>query len=85
METENRKLIGEFYKNSQEIVRVYSYQWNGKDLIDARVWVLKDAADPGSAQPTKKGLCIRPDTLPELIDILQKAERAFNRNGEVSA
>jgi len=85
MEMEDRKLIGEFYKNSQEILRVYSYQWNGKDLIDARVWVLKDAADSESAQPTKKGLCIRPDTLPELIDILKKAERAFSKKREPSA
>jgi len=82
---ENRKLISEFHKNSLEVIRVYSYQWKGQDLIDARVWVLKDATDPESAVATKKGLCIRPDSLPELIAILQKADREFNQKQESSA
>lgn len=82
---ENRKLIAEFHKNSIEIIRVMTYQWKGQDLIDARVWILQDPTNPESAIPTKKGLTIRPDSLPEFILILQKAHETFNKSKEIPA
>lgn len=82
---EDRKLVGEIFKNSLEVIRVYSYCWKGQDLIDARVWYVKDPTDSENAVATKKGLCIRPDSLPELISILQKLDRKFNKKQEPSA
>lgn len=82
---EDRKLIAEIHKNSQETIRVMTYRWKGQDLIDTRMWIMKDPANPESAIPTKKGLTIRPESLPELILILQKADKEYNQNKESSA
>lgn len=64
MKMEDRRLITEFEKNSVEKVKVINYDWKGLDLIDVRVWLLQNPADPKSEIPTKKGITIREESLP---------------------
>ena len=63
-------MLTEIRKNATETIHVGPTTFQGKDLVDVRVWV----ADPaGEAKPTKKGLCLRPATWRELLPAIQAA------------
>lgn len=78
MENQNR-LIDQFHKNSQELVEVHITEWKSQDYIDIRIWTLPNPAEPGSQQPTKKGICINAELLPKLIQSLQKAQKMLEK------
>lgn len=78
MENQN-KLIDQFHKNSSEFVEVHISKWKAQDYIDIRIWHLPNPAEPGSQQPTKKGICINSDLLPKLIQGLQKAQKSLEK------
>ena len=61
---------GEIKKNATETIRVEPTTFQGKDLLDVRVWVTDPA---GEEKPTKKGLCLRPATWRELLPAIQEA------------
>ena len=70
----NNRLIAQFNKNSVEVIKVSESIFKGKRYIDIRIWVQgENPAEPGTEQPTKKGLCLSIDLLPELIQALKKA------------
>ena len=46
-------------------------EYQGKDLLDVRVWCQSYPA--GEAKPTRKGLCLRPATWRELLPAIQEA------------
>jgi hypothetical protein len=78
---ETNELIGTMAKNSLESVRVCITEYKGKIYVDARVWYQEDAAK-GEEKPTKKGLCLAPDVMLELLPLLSKAqERAAELAG----
>jgi len=79
---ENRILIDEFNKNSVEKVKIITYEWNGKYLLDIRAWILQNPTDPESQMPTKKGIMIRTDSLPDLINALEKARETLKKQHE---
>jgi Transcriptional Coactivator p15 (PC4) len=59
-------------KNSRECVRIALDEFRGLDLIDIRVLAKLD--DPsGGLVPTKKGVSLKVERLPELIAGLQAA------------
>ena len=64
METEIRK-------NATETIRVERTEYQGKDLVDVRVWV--EGVAGGEAKPTKKELCLRPETWRELLPAIREA------------
>jgi hypothetical protein len=70
--------IAKVEKNGAENIIVQLTEWQGRDLVDVRVW---NKPLPGEKDakgiPTKKGLTFKPDILPELIEALQKAEREY--------
>ena len=55
---------------TQEI-RIRRTHWKGRDYIDVRLFVAKDAT--GERIPTRKGVTLAPDLLPDLIDALEAA------------
>jgi hypothetical protein len=67
-----KTVFGEFQKNSRELLRVASSEYNGHSFIDIRVWT---NGKDGGTLPTKKGVAIHPDLLPQLIELLTKAAR----------
>lgn len=81
MENRNR-LIDQFHKNSQERVEIHLSKWKTQDYIDMRIWTLPNPAEPGSEQPTKKGICINIELLPKLIKALQKAQKEAEKTSE---
>ena len=54
-------VLAEVPKNSRELVRLRRTEFNGVDLLDARVWTVP-AVPGGDSIPTKKGLTLRPET-----------------------
>lgn len=63
------KIVGEFKKNTREVVRAVIKTWNGRELIDLRVYYR--SAD-GRLCPGPKGLCLQSDKLPELQSVVNK-------------
>lgn len=78
---ETNELVGKVAKNSLESVRVCITEYKGKVYVDARVWYREDPAKD-EEKPSKKGLCLTPDLMLELIPLLAKAqERAAELAG----
>ena len=65
-------LVGRFQKNAREEVRVTLHNYKGNDLLDIRAWY----ADPdGEFKPGKRGLSVRVEKLPILLDLLTEARK----------
>ena len=62
--TEN-KILHEFTKNTQERIRVELVKYNNYELIGVRVYFLADV-EQNKWIPTKKGITMKADLLPEL-------------------
>ena len=76
MNNENeRTLIFEFEKNSSEVVRTSISEFKGKLYVDFRAWEKPDLNSDrsGEARPTKKGLTISTELLPDLLKAVQAA------------
>lgn len=56
-------------KNATEAVVVRPTEFNGIALVDARVWIADAQGKPET--PTKKGLCLRPETWRELLPVIE--------------
>ena len=69
--------IGRIEKNSREEIRVSLTEFKGHQLIDLRVYAL----DGDDANPTKKGIAVKVDKLPELARLLTEAEAEARRRG----
>ena len=64
-------------KNSREVIRVSSSEYEGHDLIDVRVWY----DDDGEMKPTKKGITFNPSKAKDVIEaILQITEETNWKN-----
>jgi hypothetical protein len=74
-------LVGAVRKNATEEVRVALNEFHGSSLIDLRVFA--DLGD-GERRPTKKGVALNVRALPELIEVLQRAEAEARRRGLIS-
>jgi hypothetical protein len=59
----------DIHKNTFEILRIERKQYRGKDVVDMRVWAIGD--QPGTEVPTKKGVTVRPELVPEIVKALQ--------------
>jgi hypothetical protein len=68
----------EFRKNAIEVVRANLSTFRGHELADLRVYY---EADDGSLRPTKKGLCVGIDLLPELRAAVEALEVAARKRG----
>jgi len=70
-----QKEIAKIGKNAEEEIIVQLTNFKGHDLVDLRVWVKSLIGETG--KPTKKGLTVKPDLLPELIEALKEADRTY--------
>lgn len=58
----------EFQKNARgEVVRITREEYKGADLVNIRVWF---TASDGELRPSKNGLTIRGDQIPQMIEAL---------------
>ncbi len=73
------KLIATITKNKTEEVRIGIGKFKGHALVSLRVWT--DQYQGDERVPTKKGISVRVQVLPELIAALQKAETAAREAG----
>jgi len=72
------KEIAKIDKNSQEEIIVQLTEFKGHDLVDLRVWTKPLAGEADAKEtPTRKGLTVKPDLIPELIEALQEAARTY--------
>jgi len=79
----NNRLIAQFNKNSVEVVKISEAWFKGKRYFDIRIWVQgENPAEPGTEQPTKKGICLSVDLLPEFFEAIDKLREFFNLNFE---
>ena len=77
-------IIATLEKNSRELVRIALDEYRGVPLVDVRV--MAPAIDPtGLPIPTKKGIALRIELLPELVVALQAAEAEARRLGLLPA
>ncbi len=72
-------IIADLRKNSLEQVRLQLTSFNGVDLIDARIFYKKH--ETGEILPSQKGITLKVDRLPELIEGLQRAEEQARAMG----
>lgn len=66
-------LVAKFQKNSDEEVRAQITTYKGHNLIDLRVFAMKRDGEV----PTRKGLTISVDLLPELKEAVISLEAAL--------
>ena len=67
------RTIGTLRKNSQEDIAVSLRTYKGSRFVDLRV---KARRGDGEPMPTVKGVTIRPDALPQIIELLRQAHAA---------
>lgn len=70
MSNEAYQLIGEIAKNRRDTVRVTLRTFKGYKLLDIRVWY--EDRHSGELKPGPKGISLKAELLPELIELLRK-------------
>ena len=70
----NQKILGEFEKNSVEVVRISSVEYHSNKYLDVRIWVVGDQGGKENLLPTKKGIRLHMERLSDLIQALQEAK-----------
>jgi hypothetical protein len=73
------ELLYEFEKNAAERVRAELTNWNGRDVLNLRVFFDAGSGTP-DWRPTKKGLTIRTELIP---DLKKAVDVAFQRYEEM--
>ena len=85
MPIEEDVIVGSIEKNKREEIRVTLSNFKGHDLVGCRIWF--KAGD--GFKPSSKGIAINVRILPELIGLLEEAEKkavelgVLNLDGEV--
>lgn len=64
--------ISEIQKNSSEVLRVELTEFKGYQLLSMRIWT-KELPGKQEARPTRKGIAVQVDLIPELLTALEKA------------
>jgi len=77
MSENESRLVAELDKNSAELIRIHFVQWKKTTYADIRVWHKTEVGDDGDIKPTTKGLRINAELLPDLIRVLNEAQRAL--------
>lgn len=73
-------LIDEFSKSSVEKVRTRITTYQGKEYLDVRVWYIPRSGSEEEEKPTHKGLTLRLDLLPSLLESLKKAKKILEES-----
>src|SRR5882724_9576009 len=73
------RVIAALSKNAAEELRVVLTEFHGRQLIDVRVYATYHST--GQLGPTKKGVTLRVELLPELLIALQQAKAVARARG----
>ena len=82
MPIEEDVIIGAIPKNQREEIRVTLSNFKGHDLCGARIWFKNKEGEP---RPSSKGLTVNVRVLPELIGLLEAAEKKAIELGVLEA
>ena len=66
---DEKELVHSFDRSSTEQVQVSLSKYKGKTYVDLRIYY---RASDGEYRPTKKGITMSPDLLPELGEAVRK-------------
>jgi hypothetical protein len=75
----SQRLIDQFNKNSMELIKIILDAWKDELYVDVRIWYLPEAGRSGAEVATKKGIKLRAEFLPRLIQALQQAQEEIDR------
>jgi hypothetical protein len=75
-----QRLIGEFEKNSGEMIRVHMVERKAQTYVDIRVWYRKEDA---TLQPTTRGLMFNAGILSDLRSAIEAARKAVQGGVEI--
>ena len=73
-------LITEIKKNSTEVYRIYEKEYEGYKFIDVRIYYMDK--NSGEYKPTKKGISIMPNNVPDIIEGILKAMESMGFSEE---
>jgi hypothetical protein len=68
-------IVGEIQKNKSQKIIVATNEYKGKQLVDIRVHY---EGDDGEYMPTKKGIALTPEMIPEVMEMLRSASAVIN-------
>lgn len=74
---EKSRFITQFDKNSAEKVKVFLNRYRGNEYIDIRVWTKSLPGEDGGENPSRKGITLHVELLPDLLRALKEAEEAI--------
>ncbi len=74
----DRMPIMDIARSDSERLRVTVSQYRGRTFIDLRVWY---SAEGGEYKPSGKGVTIRPNQVPEILQGLRLAAEAIDPQG----
>ena len=77
MEQEKSRFIAQFDKNSAEKVKIFLNRYRGNEYIDIRIWTKNLPGEDGAENPSRKGLTLHVELLPDLLRALKEAEEAI--------
>ena len=68
-------LIDEFQKSGIEKVKIRFTRWQGREFLDVRVFISPPPGSQKAEKATHKGICLRLDLVPKLLESLSKAQK----------
>ena len=68
---QHQNLITQIKKNSSEVYRIYEKEYEGYKFIDVRIYYMDRKT--GDWKPTKKGISLMPNNVPDVIEGILKA------------
>lgn len=71
----NKQVLHEFQRNTNEKVRISMGSYRDKDYVDIRVFYADEAT--GNFNPTKKGITLAYELMPQLKAGLLACDKAF--------
>lgn len=81
-----QKTIARINKNVGETVVISLSEFKGKELIDIRIWLRpsdpREEEEWGKLTPTKKGISMGIESIPGLIEALQKAQESLENQSQ---
>lgn len=75
---EDEILIDEFRKSGIEKVKTRFTRWQGREFLDVRVFISPPPGSKEAEKATYKGICLRLDLVPSLLESLKKAQKILN-------
>ena len=68
-------LIDEFQKSGIEKVKIRFTRWQRREFLDVRIFISPPPGSKEAEKPTHKGICLRLDLVPSLLESLKKAQK----------